>query len=268
MTNKQRLLPQLLRRAQLLRNKAPADDVNDATMRTFAGEECVPHNSMGSFFDRDRVPEKVRGTTTGLAARYVTTTNEAERSEDQHKLAEIKRVWDRFSHTWDEDTKGTIVDHLADIVTWPANETQPSGHKLWKVRFNFGIWIIFRCLYPMDKLGKMKTKLLEQYPGIDPLSFNGLTVSDDADNDDLSSWNPSDIDDVEELSPTGNAVSYGYQGTPVGSTDLAERTQALESRMSYNGVLRYRKAQKCVEATPYIKKHDEAITQPAASTQN
>ncbi|KAF5012447.1 hypothetical protein FDECE_1499 [Fusarium decemcellulare] len=118
----------------------------------------------------------------------------------------------------------------------------------------------------------MKTKLLEQYPGIDPLSSNGLigvpngnedntslrrsetsqqTVSDDADNDDLSSWNPSDIDDVEELSPTGNAVSYGYQGTPL---------QPRETE--------YRKAQKCVGATPYVRKHDEVVTQPAASTQN
>ncbi|KAF4452941.1 hypothetical protein FALBO_16079 [Fusarium albosuccineum] len=163
------------------------------------------------------------------ATQLLNDTTLSQVAEDQHKLAKIKRVWDRFSHTWDEETKATIVSHLVDIVTWPTNETQPSGHKLWKMT-------------------------IENQRPVPPPQWAHFAI-----------WLEPMQDEVEAIQHAAPARVMPWVIT---NDPVTQRIQRLPAgRMSYNGVLRYRKAQKCVGATPYIKKHDEAVTQPAAESE-
>ncbi|KAM0561534.1 hypothetical protein ACHAPJ_003417 [Fusarium lateritium] len=93
--------------------------------------------------------------------------------QDQENLKLIKAVWDKYSHNWDHETKATIFRHLRDIRETQSNRKSPSGHKLYKVDFNFGVWVLLRCIYPGQKLNSSKILLMEKYPGVDPNTFEG-----------------------------------------------------------------------------------------------
>ncbi|KAM0431081.1 hypothetical protein ACHAPT_005719 [Fusarium lateritium] len=97
--------------------------------------------------------------------------------EDQESLARIKTVWDEYSPGWDIETKTIILTRLNDVRVTPSNRWKPYSHKLRKADFNFGIWVLLRCIYPTLRLQNLKTRLLEKYPWVDVESFVGLVVS-------------------------------------------------------------------------------------------
>ncbi|KAF4967842.1 hypothetical protein FSARC_4677 [Fusarium sarcochroum] len=93
--------------------------------------------------------------------------------KDQEDLKLVKTIWDKCSYRWDHETKVNIIRHLRDIRETQTNRKLPSRHKLYKVDFNFGIWILLRCIYPGQKLDSFKVLLMQKYPGVDPNTFEG-----------------------------------------------------------------------------------------------
>ncbi|KAF5019607.1 hypothetical protein F66182_8393 [Fusarium sp. NRRL 66182] len=93
--------------------------------------------------------------------------------EDQESLKRIKAVWDKYSHSWDDQTKSSVILNIARVRANSTNRKTPSKHRLCQVPFDFGIWVMFRCIYPEQKLPTLRVKLFELYPAIDPNSFEG-----------------------------------------------------------------------------------------------
>ncbi|RTE69763.1 hypothetical protein BHE90_015852 [Fusarium euwallaceae] len=100
--------------------------------------------------------------------------NLSQNPEDQESLRRIKLVWDEYSSGWDQETIMTILSHLHDVRVTPSNRGKPCEHKLRKVEFNFGIWVMLRCIYPNCKMQSLKGRLVGKYPWIDVDSFVGL----------------------------------------------------------------------------------------------
>lgn len=93
--------------------------------------------------------------------------------EDQESLGRIKTVWDEYSSGWDQETKMTILSRLHDVRATASNRGKPCEHRLRKVSFNFGIWVMLRCIYPTLKMQVLRSRLVERYPWIDVDSFAG-----------------------------------------------------------------------------------------------
>ncbi|KAF4447765.1 hypothetical protein FALBO_16904 [Fusarium albosuccineum] len=96
--------------------------------------------------------------------------------EDQGSLGRIKALWDEYASGWDEQTQFTILTNLKHVRANPSNKRGPYAHRLRGAEFNFGIWIILKCVYPLNKLESLKNQLLEMYPGINADSFVGPQV--------------------------------------------------------------------------------------------
>ncbi|KAJ4315248.1 hypothetical protein N0V84_008463 [Fusarium piperis] len=99
--------------------------------------------------------------------------NLSQNPEDQESLGRIKAVWDEYSSGWDQETKLTILSRLHDVRATPSNRLKPYGHRLRKVDFDFGIWVMLRCIYPTLRMQSLRAKLVEKYPWIDVDSFAG-----------------------------------------------------------------------------------------------
>ncbi|RSL72263.1 hypothetical protein CEP54_000808 [Fusarium duplospermum] len=99
--------------------------------------------------------------------------NLSQNPEDQESLQRIKIVWDEYSSGWDQETRLTILSHLHNVRVTSSNRWKPCEHKLRKVEFNFGIWVMLRCIYPNCKMQSLKTRLVGKYPWIDVDSFVG-----------------------------------------------------------------------------------------------
>ncbi|KAG4252985.1 hypothetical protein FPRO03_08434 [Fusarium proliferatum] len=62
---------------------------------------------------------------------------------DKQILRQLKHVWDQHSVTWDDKTKQEFIDHIVngDTRVTKTNQTQPSGHRLWKAdHMTFASW--------------------------------------------------------------------------------------------------------------------------------
>lgn len=94
---------------------------------------------------------------------------------DTHQLENVQNAWDKWSLSWNDEIRQTVLDCLKDLRVTATNENQPSGHKLWKVqhRWNFGHWIIFRCIYPENKLRSMRAILHTRFKNIDLDDLSG-----------------------------------------------------------------------------------------------
>ncbi|EEU39124.1 uncharacterized protein NECHADRAFT_81803 [Fusarium vanettenii 77-13-4] len=93
--------------------------------------------------------------------------NLSQHPEDQASLGRIKAAWDDFSSGWDQETKITILSRLHEVRATLSNRRKPSDHKLYNADFNFGIWVMIRCIYPTRELRSLKARLVEMYPWID-----------------------------------------------------------------------------------------------------
>ncbi|KAL2682640.1 hypothetical protein Neosp_007093 [[Neocosmospora] mangrovei] len=99
--------------------------------------------------------------------------NLSQSPEDQASLSRIKDAWDDFSSGWDQETKLTILSRLHDVRATASNRRRPSDHRIMRADFNFGIWVMIRCIYPTLKLQSLQKRLVETYPWIDVNSFAG-----------------------------------------------------------------------------------------------
>ncbi|KAI8717821.1 hypothetical protein NCS52_00859100 [Fusarium sp. LHS14.1] len=93
--------------------------------------------------------------------------NLSQSPEDQASLSRIKDAWDDFSSGWDQETKLTILSRLHDVRATASNRRRPSDHRIMRADFNFGIWVMIRCIYPTLKLQSLQKRLVETYPWID-----------------------------------------------------------------------------------------------------
>ncbi|KAM6524909.1 hypothetical protein FALCPG4_010484 [Fusarium falciforme] len=107
------------------------------------------------------------------ASTFPPLSNLSQNPEDQASLGRIKAAWDDYSSGWDQETKMTILSRLHEVRATPSNRRRPCDHKLHKADFNFGIWVMIRCIYPTLKLRFLKARLVEKYPWIDVDSFAG-----------------------------------------------------------------------------------------------
>lgn len=95
---------------------------------------------------------------------------------DKQILRQLKHVWDQHSVTWDDKTKREFIDHIVngDTRVTKTNQTQPSGHRLWKAdHMTFAVWVIFRVTYDDEKLTRPREWLRTKYKNIDPQSWAG-----------------------------------------------------------------------------------------------
>ncbi|KAF5625487.1 uncharacterized protein FTJAE_9964 [Fusarium tjaetaba] len=93
--------------------------------------------------------------------------------EDQANLKRLKQVWDMFASCWSPQDKMQIYRLLPEVRTNSTNRKVPSKHKLYQHDITFGLWVVFRCIYPDQKLSTLRLALMEKYPGIDLSAFTG-----------------------------------------------------------------------------------------------
>ncbi|UPL04378.1 hypothetical protein LCI18_015312 [Fusarium solani-melongenae] len=107
------------------------------------------------------------------ASTFPPLCNLSQNPEDQASLGRIKAAWDGYSSGWDQETKMTILSRLHEVRATGRNRGRPCEHKLHKADFNFGIWVMIRCMYPTLKLQFHKARLVEKYLWINVDSFAG-----------------------------------------------------------------------------------------------